>query len=272
MSRGRGWAAVVLGLAVSCLAAAGCDRELGRDAGAGTPAGGAAAGGAAAGAGAAAAAAVKAGPPPGLAYVPPAPGSYELPAIQQAADGDVIDADGSRRRLREYLGDRFVLLSFIYLNCKDASACPLAIAGFHQIEMDVEADPELRGRVRLVTMSFDPERDSPAKLLEHGAWDYLQTPWQSRPWSLLTCASAADVRPILEGYGQTVVRELDEQGRETGDFAHVLKVFLIDRRRQVRNIYGASFLHPAIALADLRTLLMEERSTPGGSEVSRAGD
>ena len=39
---------------------------------------------------------------------------------------------------------------------------------------------------------------------------------------------------------------------------HVLKVFLIDRKRRVRNIYNSNYVHPAIALADLETLLMEE--------------
>ena len=36
-------------------------------------------------------------------------------------------------------------------------------------------------------------------------------------------------------------------------------VFLIDREREVRNVYSTSFLHPAIALNDLRTLVMEDR-------------
>jgi cytochrome c peroxidase len=203
-------------------------------------------------------AADRSAPPPGLAYLPPEPGSYELPVIQQAADGAVLDADGTPRRLRDYLDDRIVLMSFVYLSCKDATACPLAMAGFHLIEMDVKADPALRDRVRLVTLSFDPERDTPEAMLEHGAWDYLETPWQRRPWSLLTCASPADLQPILEGYGQTIVPEFDEQGRRTGDFAHVMKVFLIDRQQRVRNIYGSGFLHPALAMADLRTLAMAE--------------
>ena len=52
-----------------------------------------------------------------------------------------------------------------------------------------------------------------------------------------------------------------ESGALTDRYAHVLKVYLIDRQRQVRNIYRSSFLHPAIAINDLRTLLMEETAT-----------
>ena len=52
--------------------------------------------------------------------------------------------------------------------------------------------------------------------------------------------------------------EVDEEGRFTGNFTHVLKVFLVDRERQVRNIYSSEFLHPAVALNDIKTLLLEE--------------
>ena len=72
----------------------------------------------------------------GLDYVPPAPGSYALPPIQAAADGSVVDADGATRRLFDYLGDRHVLLSFVYTNCSDAQGCPLATAIFHLIESE----------------------------------------------------------------------------------------------------------------------------------------
>jgi len=37
----------------------------------------------------------------------------------------------------------------------------------------------------------------------------------------------------------------------------MLKVFLLDRQGQVREIYSAAFLHPEVILNDLRTLAME---------------
>ena len=39
---------------------------------------------------------------------------------------------------------------------------------------------------------------------------------------------------------------------------YVLKVFLIDRAGDVREIYSSLFLHPQIVLNDIETLLMEE--------------
>ena len=37
--------------------------------------------------------------------------------------------------------------------------------------------------------------------------------------------------------------------------SHILRVFLIDRQKNIRNIYSPSFLHPDILLADIRTVL-----------------
>jgi cytochrome c peroxidase len=198
-------------------------------------------------------------PPPGLEFVPPEPGSYRLPTIQPAVDGTVIDADGTRHQLFDYLGDKYVLLSFIYLNCTEAKGCPLATANLAMIRQDLEADPALASQVRLISLSFDPERDTPEAMLRHWGPGYLESPWDERLWSLVTTASRADLEPVLDGFGQYIVREVDEQGRETGTLSHVLKVYLIDREREVRNVYSTSFLHPAIALNDLKTLVMEDR-------------
>ncbi len=52
--------------------------------------------------------------------------------------------------------------------------------------------------------------------------------------------------------------------RET--FSHLLRVYLIDPYKRVRNIYSASFLHPDLLVADLRTLLLE-----GGGAASVTG-
>lgn len=206
--------------------------------------------------------------PEGLEYAPPAAGSYELPPIMAAADGRVLDTGSVPHHLSEYMGDRYVLLSFIYTHCTDSEGCPLATGVLAMVRDMLAGQPDLSRQVRLVSVSFDPARDTPAVMrsyAEHGGLsvsggdDGAPAGAADRPWVFLTAASPADLQPILDGYGQAIVPEVDAAGRPTGDFTHVLKVFLIDRQRRVRNIYSTSFLHPAIALNDLRTLWMEER-------------
>ena len=92
----------------------------------------------------------------------------------------------------------------------------------------------------------------------YAAQDYVDARWDARRWVFLTTASRSELQPILDGYGQYVVPEIDESGEPTGDLAHLLKIFLIDRQRRVRNIYSSSYVHPAVAVNDLKTLLMED--------------
>jgi hypothetical protein len=41
---------------------------------------------------------------------------------------------------------------------------------------------------------------------------------------------------------------------------HILRVFLIDRDGRIRNIYSSATLDPRLDLADVKTLLLEEKT------------
>jgi protein SCO1 len=66
------------------------------------------------------------------------------------------------------------------------------------------------------------------------------------------------LRPMLEEFGQDLSMVREENGKSTGSLSNVLKVFLIDRRGSIREIYTTSFLLPQVALNDIRTLLIEQ--------------
>ncbi|OEJ67372.1 hypothetical protein BEN30_09580 [Magnetovibrio blakemorei] len=91
-----------------------------------------------------------------------------------------------------------------------------------------------------------------------GSWS-VQKGTVDQTWTFLTTASEADLNPILDGYGQYIVKDIDEEGHQIGSFSHVLKVYLVDRNHKVRNIYSTSFLYPELVVNDLKTLLLEQR-------------
>ena len=191
-----------------------------------------------------------------LSYEAPAPGTYRLPPIMRAVDGRVLLEDATSANLFDLMGDRFVLLSFVYTRCDDVNGCPLAKAVFHLVRSRLKERPDLAGATRLVSMSFDPDNDTPEVMRAYRPeWDD-----GSVEWVFLTARDRSDLRPILDGYGQYTLREYDHNGVYTGEFAHLLRVFLIDRERKVRNIYSTGFLHPDILMNDLETLLLESRS------------
>jgi len=189
-------------------------------------------------------------------FVPPPPGSYALHAIMRAPDGPVLDRDGRRRPLSRFTSGKITLLGFIYTSCADPHGCPLAYQVFHTVRHRVSADPALRERVRLVSLSFDPARDTPAVMRHYAAG----VPRNGVEWAFLTTELPRTLVPILDGFGQDVRVELDAHGRPAGPLAHVLKVFLIDERAIVREIYTTSYLFTDVILNDIKTLRLEDKT------------
>lgn len=190
-------------------------------------------------------------------YVPPAPGTYELPPIDTVGDHPLLDANGRATTLSAEIGDRLAVVSFIYGSCAEVAGCPLSTAALHRLDRLLADDRDLAGDVVLVTVSFDPERDTPPRL---SAMRAGHTP--RADWRFLTTRDEAQLAPLLDDFGQTVSKLRWEDGTWTGVFRHVLKVFLLDRGRRVRNVYSAGFLHPALMLNDVRTVRMAEPDRP----------
>ncbi len=221
---------------------------------------------------------------PGYAKLPyqvPEPGSYRLPPIKPAGDGPVIDAMSGRTiPLHQALGDRYALLAFFYSHCDDVNGCPLSMFVFHQLQAKLAKDPELARNLRLVSLSFDPARDTPEALRTYamnmrgmGKMHQEHAMAHSKDgWRFLTTSGEKTLAPLLAAYGQEIQRSLSTPGKNSGDISHVLRVFLIDPHKRIRNIYSVSFLHSDLILADLRTLLQEEaqaRDEDGSKMIDR---
>ncbi len=197
---------------------------------------------------------------PVMDFTPPPAGSYRLERIQTAGDGAVLDAAGKRRRLAEFTRRRVTLLAFMYASCADPNGCPYALSVMHMLKGELDKLPPVRGRVGFVSLSFDPERDTPAMLALYGAQHAAPG---NVAWDFLTTRSRRELLPILRDWGQDVGIEVDRAtGKAIGTYSHVLKVFLIDRHGKVREIYTTEYLLPAMVLNDIKTLLIEDGVVP----------
>lgn len=188
-----------------------------------------------------------------LTFNAPTVASYSLPVIDKAADGEVLTTTKQTRHLHELMGDKIVLLSFIYSTCSDVNGCPLATMVFHKIKRRLQNEPELAGKLRLLTLSFNPEHDTPEAMREY-AQSFIS---DKVDWQFLTTQSEQKLQPILDQYQQSIQKVYDEKGEFTGTFSHILRVYLIDTDKQVRNIYSVSFLHDDTLINDVKTLLSE---------------
>ena len=169
-------------------------------------------------------------------FAVPKPGSYELPPILAVGEHRLLDEQGRETPLLGLAPGEAALVSFVFLSCPDA--CPAATAELARLDALLAERPALARRVQLVTVSFDPANDSPARMAA------LRASLAPRGrWRFATASSPAAIAPVLTDFGQDAAP------------SHVLKIFLVDDAGRVRNIYSTGFLDVRLLLADLETLL-----------------
>jgi protein SCO1 len=190
--------------------------------------------------------------PPAALLSLPAAGSYSLPVVQPAGNGWVLDGSLLPRRLSSYTTGAITLLSFIYTYCTDPVGCPLAYRTMDELKGKIERDPALHGKVRLVSVSFDPTNDTPEVMRLYGGDAARRTPWMQ--WAFLTTYSTGFLKPILDAYGQEIDTELDDAGVPSRVINHMLKAFLIDEYGDVREIYSTAYMDAELIYRDFKTL------------------
>lgn len=190
----------------------------------------------------------------------PEAGSYELPPIAQVADFALLDDAGAATTLLGLASDQVAIVSFVYTRCGDGRGCPAALAVLQRLDHAIAADPVIAKRVRLATVSFDPRYDTPARMAE------LRRALAPRSdWRFLTAQQPAAIAPVLAAFGQDALPLVGDDERALGLYRHVLKVFLVDARGAVRNVYSSGFLSPELLLTDARTVLQATQATLAGA-------
>lgn len=109
-------------------------------------------------------------------------------AEYRTPDVALVREDGARVSLLKELDDgRPVVMNFIYTGC--TTICPLSSQVFSQLQMALGAE---RDRVHLVSISIDPEQDTPPRLRAYAAKFHAQKNWNHYTGS--TAASIAAQR------------------------------------------------------------------------------
>lgn len=186
-------------------------------------------------------------------FTPPPPGTYALPPIDTVSDHQLLDSRGTPVSLFGLTAGKVAVVSFMYTSCADVGGCPLAAAVLQQVDRLLSERAELAKRVTLLSVSFDPERDTPARLAEVRRALSPRTEWH-----FLTSATAADLQPVLTDFHQPVAKLWQEDGNWSGLFRHILKVYLLDANHRVRNIYSTGLFNAQLVVNDIETVLLEE--------------
>ena len=87
---------------------------------------------------------------------------------EEVPDFTMTDQDGKSFKLSDLRGN-VVALTFVYTRCPLPDFCPMMDRKFSELAGRIERSPRRKDRVRLVSVSFDPEHDTPAVLKKHAS-------------------------------------------------------------------------------------------------------
>ena len=142
------------------------------------------------------------------------------------------------------------VVTFIYTRCPLPDFCPLLDTRFAEVEAAARDDAALRGRVRLLSVSFDPDFDSIDVLAAHAARVGAGPQWQ------FATAPATVVDRFAAAFGVNVIREAD------ASITHNLRTAVVDPTGRVFSVRSGNDFSAADLLTDLRAALATPSATP----------
>lgn len=163
----------------------------------------------------------------------------------------LTNQEGKKFSFKDYRG-KALAITFIYARCPLPDYCIKMSTAFSDLALQLNADPDLKEKIRLLSISFDPENDTPEKLKSYGT-GYLGkgakpdfTVWQ------LAVGSDAEVRKIADFFGLRY--EVDQNDKT--QINHSLRTAVIAPDGKVTKIFPGNEWKPADLLDELKKALV----------------
>lgn len=157
-------------------------------------------------------------------------------------DASFVDQNGRTRSLSDWRGTP-VAITFTYTRCPIPEFCPRIDRHFAAVQSAIEGDAALRGKARLLTISFDPEYDTPAVLRSHAK----ELGADGSVWTFAT-GPRDNVELLAARFGVAVTRS----GATAADIMHNLRTIVAGADGRIRAMHSGSDWTPAQIVADLR--------------------
>jgi len=175
---------------------------------------------------------------PSVVYHVPAPGDIVPNFALRNQDGRVIHLD-------QFLGKE-LLITFVYTRCPLPNFCPRVTHNFAVLEKQMAADPALYARTHLLSVSFDPEHDTPERLRAYGA-QYIGSDTKSAfaHWDF-----AVPQKPVLVEMAKYF--DLGMTAGPDDTITHTLSTTLIGRDGKVVRFYPGNEWTPEEVMSDIK--------------------
>jgi protein SCO1/2 len=176
-------------------------------------------------------------------------------AGEHVADTTFRDQSGRARRLSDWRGQS-IAVTFTYTRCPLPNFCPLMDRHFQDVQHEIAQDATLRGRVHLLSVSFDPAYDTPTVLAAHAA----RVSADSAHWTFLTAlpGEREQLDRFASGFGVSIIRDppsrerSGEASRADAEIVHNLRTAVIDSQGRLVTILSGNEWTPSELLAHLR--------------------
>lgn len=173
---------------------------------------------------------------------------YHVPAPgDPVPDFALRNQDGREIHLDQFRGKE-LLVTFIYTRCPLPNYCPLVTRNFAAINNALSTDPALYRKIHLLTVSFDPDHDTPARLRAYGA-EYVGGGSNA---AFLHWDFAVPSKPVLKK--MELYFDLGVTYGADGSITHSMSTTLIGPRGKVARFYPGNDWTPQQVIGDMKHL------------------
>lgn len=150
---------------------------------------------------------------------------------QSVPDFALTNQDGKSVAIKDFKG-KALAITFIYSQCPLPEYCIKMSTSFSDLAKILNADAQLKDKLALLSISFDPERDTPAKLRTYGLGYMGKGATELGVWQLAV-GKDAEVRKIADFFGLRY--EVDQNDKT--QINHSLRTAVIGPDGKVTKIF-----------------------------------
>ncbi len=170
-------------------------------------------------------------------------------------DFGLVNQDGKRVRLSQYKGEA-VALTFVYTRCPQPDQCTLMSTNFAAVDKALQAQPDIYAKTHLLTISFDPNYDTPKVMRSYGASHtgrYSDETFQH--WEFLT-GTADEVKGVAQFFGLRYFHDADSGDEQV---IHSLRTGIIGPDGKLFKLYRGNEWKPDQIVEDLKTIATQTK-------------
>jgi len=170
-----------------------------------------------------------------------------LPAYGHVPDFTLINQDGQPFNSSDLRG-KSAAVGFIYTSCPDI--CSMLTSRMVALQGELRKAGLLGTDVVLLSVSVDPERDTPGVLKQYAAERGADT----AAWTFLTGSPEQVQKVVSEGFRVGLEKAAHASHGASYEVSHSGRVVLVDPQGEVRAYYDGEQLDPARVIADIKKL------------------